>query len=175
MLDSALQAACRGARAGWAGVRRLAQGDPTPLASRGFFWLAVVLLLAGAGSRVLLSGSGASERIPAAVATVTAIGWAVVRLGVMRLVLGPGEEAAVRRRGGWAAGTTCWAIAISSELAFVAWVVSAAATLLALLLLREDRKRATVAIAWAWGVQAAVSVIAWWVASGWFAVLLGRV
>lgn len=175
MLDGALRAVYRGARASWTGLRRLAQGDPMPLTSWGFFWLAVLLLLAGAGARVLLSGSGVSERVPAAVAAGVAVGWAIVRLGMMRLVLGPGKETAARLRGGWSAGTACWIIAISPELAFVAWVVSAAATLLALILLRENRKRATKAIAAAWGVQAAASVIAWWVASGWFAVLLGRV
>lgn len=132
----------------------------------------VALLVAGAAIRVALSEPG-PELVAAAVASLSALGWAAARLGMLVAVLGTSRARSRAAVGAWAAGTWVWVVSVNPVLAFVAWAASAA---LSWVVLRRDETlpapRARRAVLVAWGVQAAVSILSWLAVNGWFASLI---
>ena len=152
---------------------RLRAGELEALGDAPVLALAAFSLLAGGVARVILAAPG-DPRTVAAVASVAAIAWAVVRLGML-FALQP-RQGVTREKvlGAWAAGTLVWVIAISPEATFLAWLLSAIVTLAVFERMGVERRYARMAVALAWGLQAAVTAISLVFAGGWAIFASGR-
>jgi hypothetical protein len=120
-------------------------------------------VLVGAAIGILLSAPGVDRRA-AVLAGLASIMWAVIRWVAIRLAAPRTlAENPAALRDAVSLGLLAYAIAVTPELRFAAWLISAAVT--GAVLLRRGRARGEVArlVGIAWGVQALV------VAGGWLA------
>lgn len=145
-----------------------------PVLERGWLpFLGVVALAAGAAGGIALAPSG-QPRVLALAAGTASILWGMIRWLLMRVVPQGRSLGARGLAGAWAAGALVYAVALTPELRFAAWAVSAVITWFALRRLALDRRGASWLVGVAWGSQALVVVLSWVATNAYVALLATR-
>ncbi len=152
---------------------RLGAGELEALGDTPAVCVAVAGLIAGAVLRVAFSAPG-DARVVSVVAAVAAIAWAAVRLGVMLAMRREGGPSGRTVLAAWAVGTLIWVIAVIPLAALVAWLLSAVAALAVFERSGAKRDYSLRAIAVAWGLQMAVTLVSLIFAGGWAVLLSSR-
>lgn len=133
------------------------EGVPA-LRGRTIVWAGWGAAVVGSLGAIALAPAG--EVLAATVAAALGLGWAGVRLWLLRFA-DPLPRDPKGVRGAWALGLCAYILAVTPELGVAAFLVSGTATGVALVRVGADRPMARRAVLFAWGAQAAVMLLAW--------------
>jgi hypothetical protein len=137
-------------------------------------WVGGLAVLVGAAVGVALSAPGVDRRV-AALAGLASIMWAVIRWIAIRIAARRTlAENPAALRDAVALGLLVYAFAVTPELRFAAWLISAVVTGGALIGRGRDRGEVVRSVGIAWGVQALVVAGGWLARSALIALLTAR-